>query len=148
MITLKPVFESSIKVGAVQEVGKTAKGIRKMIPIIGGTFSGEHIKGVILPGGADWQLIRADGVAEIEAHYTMLTDDGVHIYIVNKGFRHGSVEAMSKLAQGISVPPEQYYFRTTPFFEVEQGKYDWLTKSICVGIGERQKDCVSFKFYT
>lgn len=148
MIALNFAFESTITVGEIQDVGMTTKGIRKMIPILGGTFSGEHIRGEILPGGADWQLIRTDGVAEIEAHYTMRTDDGVLIYIVNRGYRHGPKEVMTRLAQGLHVPAKQYYFRSTPTFEVEQGKYDWLTKQVFIGIGERQPENVSFKFYS
>ena len=147
MITLIPTFDAKIEVGAVQEVGVTAKGIRKMIPILGGTFRGPEMEGVILPGGADWQLVRPDGVAEIEAHYTMKTNDGVTIYIINKGYRHGPPDIMEKLAQGMDVLPDQYYFRSSPTFEVEQGKYDWLTKSIFVGTGERHKDHVRFHFY-
>lgn len=147
MITLKPAFEAKIEVGVVQDVGVTVKGTRKMIPILGGTFAGEGMEGVILPGGADWQLVRPDGVAEIEAHYTMKTSDGVCIYIINKGYRHGPLHIMEKLAKGMEVAPDQYYFRSTPTFEVEQGKYDWLTKSIFVGTGERHKDHVLFQFY-
>ncbi|GFN31419.1 DUF3237 domain-containing protein [Paenibacillus xylaniclasticus] len=148
MITLKPVFEAKMEVGAVQEVGVTAKGIRKMIPILGGAFAGQEISGVILPGGADWQLVRPDGVAEIEAHYTMKTHDGVCIYIMNKGYRHGPPDIMAQMAQGIEVAPEHYYFRSSPIFEVEQGKYDWLTRKVFVGTGERRKDHVLFQFYS
>lgn len=147
MITLRPAFEAIIEVGAVQEVGATATGIRKMIPILGGTFAEPEMEGVILPGGADWQLVRPDGVAEIEAHYTMRTHDGVMIYIVNKGFRHGPPDVMEKLARGMEVSPDQYYFRSTPVFEVERGKYEWLAKSVFVGKGERRKDRVVFQFY-
>lgn len=147
MIALRPAFEARIEVGAVQEVGATAKGVRKFIPILGGTFSGPEIEGVILPGGADWQLVRPDGVAEIEAHYTMMTSDGVSIYIVNKGYRHGPPDVMEKLARGEDVAPDQYYFRSTPRFEVEQGKYDWLARSVFVGAGQRLKDQVLFKFF-
>lgn len=147
MIDLKLAFEAEIEVGPVQDVGVTSKGIRKMIPILGGTFAGPEMEGVILPGGADWQLVRPDGVAEIEAHYTMKTNDGVLIYIVNKGYRHGPPDVMEKLAKGIEVAPYQYYFRSSPTFEVEQGKYDWLARSVFVGTGERKKDRVLFRFY-
>jgi hypothetical protein len=105
------------------------------------------MEGVILPGGADWQLVRPDGVAEIEAHYTMMTGDGVSIYIVNKGYRHGPPDVMEKLARGEDVAPDQYYFRSTPRFEVAQGKYDWLARSVFVGTGQRRKDHVLIKFF-
>lgn len=147
MITLRPAFEARVEVGAIQEVGATARGIRKFVPILGGTFSGPEMEGVILPGGADWQLIRPDGVAEIEAHYTMMTSDGVGIYIVNQGYRHGPPDVMEKLARGEEVAPDQYYFRTTPRFEVARGKYDWLARSVFVGTGERHRDQVLVRFF-
>lgn len=146
-MTLKPAFEVRMEVGKVQHIGVTAKGTRKVIPIVGGTFEGEGIQGVILPGGADYQLIRPDGVAEIEAYHTLKTNDGVHIYMVNRGYRHGPPDIIEKLAKGIEVAPDQYYFRSTPVFEVEQGKYDWLMKNVFVGTGARHKDHVSFNFY-
>lgn len=147
MIALTPAFEARIEVGPAQEVGATAKGIRRMIPILGGSFAGPRMQGIILPGGADWQLVRPDGTAEIEAHYTMKTHDGVCIYIMNRGYRHGPPEIMQKLARGEEVAPDQYYFRSSPVFEVEQGTYDWLDKSVFVGTGERHKEYVFFRFY-
>lgn len=147
MISLKPAFEVKMEVGAAQDVGQTVKGMRKIIPILGGSFQGPALKGDILPGGADYQLVRSDGVAEIEAHHTLKTQDGVLIYMMNRGYRHGPRHIIENLAKGIEVAPDQYYFRCTPTFEVEQGKYDWLTKHIFVGSGERLKDHVLFKFY-
>ena len=60
--------------GLPQEIGKTTSGWRRIIPIMGGTFEGHIMKGEVLPGGFDWQLIRADGVAEIEARYSLQTE--------------------------------------------------------------------------
>ncbi|RUS48883.1 DUF3237 domain-containing protein [Cohnella sp. AR92] len=147
MIHSELAFEAVMEVGPVQELGATPKGARKMIPILGGRFSGPKIEGIILPGGADWQLIRNDGVAEVKALYTMKTADGTMIYIVNRGYRHGPKEVMSRLAAGEPVSPEDYYFRTTPVFEVEDGRYGWLNRTLMVGIGERTKESVRIRFY-
>lgn len=147
MMNAEFAFEALIEVGPIQEVGHTPKGARRMIPILGGRFSGPRIEGIVLPGGADWQLIRSDGVAEIEAMYTMKTSDGAMIYIVNKGYRHGPKEVMSRLAAGEIVSPDDYYFRTTPFFEVEDGRYAWLNRTLMIGKGERTKDAVRIRFY-
>lgn len=51
----------------------------------------------MLPGGADWQLLRHDGVTELEARYILRTDDGALIYVSNHALRHGSAEAMAAL---------------------------------------------------
>lgn len=148
IVKLSPAFTCSIIVGEAQEIGITPKGRRRMIPILGGDFEGEDFRGVILPGGADWQLIRPDGVAEIEALYTMQTADGVTVFIQNKGYRHGPKDVMEKLARGEAVSPDAYYFRTVATFEVESGKYDWLGRTMFVGVGARGKERVEFTFYS
>src|SRR6185437_2471156 len=93
---LQFVFEIQVDVtpGKLLELGATARGVKKIVPILGGQFEGSGIKGSIMPGGYDWQLIRHDGVAEVDARYVLKTDDDVLITITNKGLRHGTREAM------------------------------------------------------
>ena len=54
-------FEARVEVGAPLEVGQLPKGMRRIVPILRGTFEGPGIKGRVMPGGADWQIIGADG---------------------------------------------------------------------------------------
>lgn len=138
----KPGLEFSFRIsvdvtGGIQEVGHTAKGIRKIVPITGGTFEGPTIKGKVVGGGYDWQLIRTEGVAEIDARYILQTDDGALITIVNTGLRHGPPEVMQRLAKGEDVDPSEYYFRSIPVFETGEPKYSWLTRSIFIASGIR-----------
>ncbi len=109
-------FELRATVDTPQEVGDTPAGRRRFIPITGGTFEGPKLKGTILPGGADAQVIRNDGVTDLVARYTLKVDDGTLIYVVNRGLRHGPPEVMQRLMRGESVDPAAYYFRTTPVF--------------------------------
>jgi hypothetical protein len=81
-------------------VGDISYGERRIIPITGGSFVGPRLSGRVLPGGADWQVIRRDGITELEARYTLETDDGALIYVLNKGIRSGSKEVMERLARG------------------------------------------------
>jgi len=118
-----------------------------MVPILSGTFEGPKIKGVILPGGIDWQLVRSDGITEIEAHYSLKTDDGVQIRVINKGFRHGPPEVMQRLVAGDAVDPAEYYFRAAPIFEAPSGRYDWLNRSLFVSSGERYPNRVVLRFF-
>ena len=65
-------------------------GRRKYVPITGGYFAGQHVNGEslsgdVLPGGADWQLERPDGVLEIDALYSIRTSDDQTIIIHNSG---------------------------------------------------------------
>jgi len=141
------VFKAEVLVDKIMDLGATQHGNRRIIPITGGTFEGPSIKGMIVPGGADWQIIRSDSVAELEARYALRTDDDALIYIVNKGYRHGPPEVMQRLAKGEQVDPKEYYFRATPTFETSSAKYDWLTKNIFVATGERKQNSVILDFY-
>jgi hypothetical protein len=144
---LEFAFIATVTLGAIQEVGNTPHGRRRIIPITGGTFEGPAIKGTVEPGGADWQIIRADNVAELDAQYTLKTDDGFFIYIRNKGYRHGPVEVLQRLAKGEEVNPKEYYFRAAPVFETASEKYNYLNKYIYIASGERKKDSVVIHFY-
>ncbi len=141
---LEFVFEISVQVtpGKIQEVGETGKGIRRIVPITGGTFEGPNIKGIIVAGGYDWQLLRSDHVSEIEARYILQTDDGALITIVNKGLRHGPAEVMKRIALGEAVNADEYYFRSIPVFETGAQQYHWLMKNIFIATGIRKPDKV------
>ena len=131
-------FRISVDVTGIQELGKTAKGIRKIVPITGGSFEGPNIKGKVVPGGYDWQLLRADEVLEIDARYMLQTDDGDLITIMNTGMRHGPPEIMQRLAKGEEVDPSDYYFRSIPVFETGNPKYAWLMRSVFIATGIRK----------
>ena len=109
-------FEVRAAIAAAVIVGQSAYGLRRLIPITGGSFSGPRLKGEVVPGGGDYQLVRPDGVTMVEARYTLKTDDGALIYVNNRGL----------IASGAAV-------RTTPEFEAPAGPYDWLNKTLFVG---------------
>lgn len=112
--------------------------MRRIVDIIEGTVTGPLLRGTILAGGADWQILRDDGVAELHAHYVLKTGDGVLIQVRNRGLRHGPEEVLRRIAEGHRVNPGDYYFRTTPVFEAPAGRYDWLNRSIFVATAERE----------
>ena len=144
---LEFAFEAVITLDSAQDLGITTYGKRRIIPITGGTFEGPNMKGTIVAGGADWQTVRADGTADLEARYTLKTDDNVLIYIQNKGIRTGKPKVLARLAKGEKVNPSEYYMRTTATFEVAEGKYSWLTKSVVVATGMRNAKSVVIRFY-
>ena len=131
------VFEARVSVAPPLELGETPRGRRRVIHITGGTVSGPRLSGTIIPGGADWQIIRSDGVTELTALYEIKTDDGVLIHVTNRGLRHGPEAVMQRLARGEAVDPAEYYFRTVPVFEAPTGRYDWLNRAVFVGSGAR-----------
>jgi hypothetical protein len=132
-------FRISVDVTAgIQEVGNIAKGIRRVVPITGGTFEGPDIRGRVVAGGYDWQLIRRDGVAEIDARYLLKTDSGHLITLTNTGLRHGPPEVMQSLATGKEVAPSEYYFRSIPLFETSNPEHEWLMRSVFIATGIRR----------
>ena len=59
------------------ELGQTAQGHRRIVPLTGGTFSGPEMSGRLLPGAsADWQIILPDGIALGDIRYILQTDQG------------------------------------------------------------------------
>ena len=145
---LEYILELKVKLDPAIVVGETALGIRRIIPIIGGSVEGPNIKGTIVRGGADWQVLRPDGVTELEAHYQFRTDDGELIYIKNTGLRVASPEVAAQLANGALLSGDQYYFRAVPKFEAPRdGKYAWLNDAIFVCSGARLPDAVSIKVW-
>ena len=93
-------FEARVEVGAPLEVGQLPRGTRRIVPILRGTFEGPGIKGKVMPGGADWQIIGADGFSELDTRYTLETDGGRLIYVQNAGIRHAAPEVMQRLLRG------------------------------------------------
>jgi hypothetical protein len=145
-LNLQPLLKAEIILAAAQELGDTPLGRRRIIGITGGQFFGERLSGRVLPGGADWQVIRGDGVADLDARYTLETSDGALIYVRNRGYRHGSVEIAKKLSSGEEVDPSLYYMRTTPWFETGDARYAWLNRIVCVATGARRPAAVELTF--
>jgi hypothetical protein len=144
---LEFIFAASVTVDKALDVGDTGKGRRRIVPITGGDFSGPRGHGTVVPGGADWQVLRQDGVAELEARYTLKADDGALIYVRNHALRHGPPEVIAAIAAGRAVDPAHYYFRGATFFETGAARFSWLTKSIVICTGEREPSRVKVAFY-
>jgi len=147
MLRLERLFSAQISLARPQELGETPQGRRRIIGITGGSFSGARLAGRVLPGGADWQRIRADGVADLDARYTLETHDGALIYVTNRGYRHGPSAILEKLAAGEEVDPSLYYMRTTPLFETGDARYAWLNRVICVATGARRPAAVELEVF-
>jgi hypothetical protein len=139
---VEATLEPALELGILPDGGR-----RRIIPIAGGVVRGPELAGEVLRGGADWQLVRADGVAEIEARYTLRTDRGELISVTNPGYRHAPPDIMRKLVAGEPVPAGSYYFRTTPRFEVASERLAWMMRTIFVADGIREPDRVRIRFF-
>jgi hypothetical protein len=141
------VFEGLADLGPPIEIGRVPHGERRIFPILGGVFEGPFIRGKILNGGADWQIVRADGTAEIDTRYTLQTDAGATIYVRNAGIRTGPPEVLARLRAGETAEPSSYYFRTSPRFETSAPELAWLTRAIFVCSAERMSSQVMLRVW-
>jgi hypothetical protein len=144
---LQLLFEAHGSLEAPIVVGQAPEGLKRVVPIVGGTFEGPKIRGTLVPGGADWQYVRADNVTVVEARYLLRTDDDVLIEVHNRGLRHGPQETMRRLAAGEHVDPREYYFRATPSLTAPAGKYDWLNRSLFICSGARYATAITLWVY-
>lgn len=144
---LEFLFRTRVTVAPPIQIGTVAAGERRIIPITGGSFEGKGIRGEVIPGGADWQLVSKDGSAVVEARYTLKTDDGALIYVRNSGVRNGPQEILEAIRRGEPVNPELYYFRTSPVFETATPAYEHLNRIVAIGSGMRLADEVIIDFY-
>ena len=144
---LRFAFQAEVQVGVPLDFGETQNGHRRVVPIQGGSVSGPRLQGRILPGGADWQILHPGGAASLDARYTIETDQGSLIYVVNRGLRHGTPEVVERLNRGERVDPGAYYFRSVAAFETSAEECVWLTRAIILGVGERCPDTVVIRFW-
>ena len=118
-LTTELVMELKVNIGAPVTIGESDMGTRRFIPITGGEFVGKNIRGEVIPGGADWQLTRPDGITEVKAIYAIKTQDGAVIEVDNRGL--------------VDRSDNSTYVRTVPTFKAPVGTYDWLNKRIFTG---------------
>src|SRR5258708_5124970 len=140
LMTLQVVVPPPQKLGAVPH------GTRLIAPIASGTFEGPRMRGKVLPGGADWLLLRSDGVLELDLRITLETDDGALIFMTSLGLRHGPPEVLAALARGESVDPSKYYFRTAARFETSAPQYAFLNRLIAISSGDRRPNGPVYTF--
>jgi len=127
----------SVEVGELMSMGQGPVGERRRVDILGGTFEGPRLRGTVLPG-ADWQLLRQDGVLDLDARYALRAEGGGLVHVLSQGLRHGPPEVMARLARGEDVDPASYVFRTVMRFETGEPGLAFLNKTIAVGVAQRK----------
>jgi muconolactone delta-isomerase len=145
---LTPVYRLEATLGEPLDLGDTAQGHRRIVPLIGGTFTGPEMSGVLVPGAsADWQRVLLDETALIDVRYTLQIDDGALLYVRSRGVRHGSPEILARLARGEDVDASEYTFRTATRIETAVPELAWLNKGVFISVGGRQPGAVIYETY-
>lgn len=147
MLSAQPIFTIQCELDGIMSLGHTPLGERRIVNILGGPVRGPRLNGRVLPGGADWQIIRVDGAADIQARYTIETDAGARVLVDSVGLRHGPPEVIEKLARGEPVEPALYYFRTVMRFETAHPTVDWMNRILAIARGQRDARAVRLDVY-
>jgi hypothetical protein len=142
LLSGRPIFRIHAELAEIVNFGATPYGERRVTDILGGRVEGARLTGRVLPGGADWQVIRADGAADISARYTIEAVSGGRILVSSEGLRHGPPEVIARLAAGETVDPALYYFRTVMRFETADQECDWLNRILAIAYGAREPKAV------
>jgi hypothetical protein len=134
---LEFLFTLTAEVGEIVTMGAAPLGERRVVQITGGRFEGPQLRGDVL-GGADWQIVRADGTIDLDARYAIKEARGGVVQVVSQGMRHGPPDVLARLARGEDVPGDQYFFRTIMRFETGASEIAFLNKTIAVATAERK----------
>jgi hypothetical protein len=145
---LRKVYRLEATLARPLDLGDTAQGHRRIVPLTGGTFTGPEINGELLPGAsADWQILLADGTALGDIRYTLRTDRGELLYVRSRSVRQGSAKVLARLGRGEDVDASEYTFRTSTQIETAAAPLDWLNKGVFIGVGGRQAAGVIYETY-
>jgi hypothetical protein len=147
MLSTAPIFTIEAELAPMMNLGRTPVGERRIIGILGGTARGPKLNGRVLPGGADWQIVRADGAADISARYTIESESGARILVNSDGLRHGPPEVLAALLRGEAVDPSSYYFRTVMRFETSDPGLAWMNRILAIAHGERLASAVKLDVF-
>jgi hypothetical protein len=146
--SLRRVFRLDAELAAPVDLGPTPEGHRRVIAFTGGRVTGPALTGeVVADGGADWQIVRPDGVAVADIRCTLRTDGGALLLVTATGRRHGPPEVLARLARGEPVAPDAYTFRIAATIETADDELSWLNDGVFVAVGARRPDGVTYDLY-
>lgn len=136
-----------VNVAAPIDLGVADGEHRRIVPILGGNVDGPLLKGIVISGGADYQVLRSETLSQLEARYALETDDGDRIAVHNLGVRSGSAEDISRIVRGETVDPTRIYFRSSPRFSAGSERWAWLGSRVFIATGERTPETVLLHVY-
>jgi hypothetical protein len=143
---LERAFDVDALLGPLEDHGMTRAGHRRVVPIASGQVTG-LFEAEILPGGADWQLVRPDGAIEIDTRYSARTAAGEYVHFRTSGVRSGPPRILEALLRGEPVDPSDYYFRVAVHLETSASRLAILEQSIFVASAIREANRVSYTAY-
>lgn len=145
---LEFLYEITANLDAPHAIGDNPHGHRLIIPVTGGSLEGPHLKGKVLPTtGADWLLVRPDGVGELDVRLAVQTEDNALIYVTYRGYITKLMELLPRWSAGEQIPREEHYFSITPYFETSAAQYAWLQQVVAIGMGTLIPGAVKYDIF-
>jgi uncharacterized protein DUF3237 len=123
-INSRPLMVLRLATPATSGLASMPPGTLTIVPVTGGSFDGERLRGKVLAGGGDWVTTRGNGTLTLDLRITLETDDGGLIHMTFTGVRDDA----------------NHYFRTAPRFETAVPKYAFLNRLVAVGSGETRPE--------
>jgi uncharacterized protein DUF3237 len=135
---LTQVYRVKAVLGAPLDFGDVLAGHRRVVPLVGGTFTGPELNGNLLPSGsASWRIVLPDGTALAEIRYTLQTDRGALLYVRSSGVGPGNCEMAARLGRGEDVDLGEHLFHAVTRIETAAPYLDWLNKGVFVTVAGR-----------
>ena len=141
------LFTMSAEIGTPDRIGDTPLGRRVIWPVTGGHFEGPEMKGIVLPGGGDWLLVRKDGSFQLDVRATLKTHDDHLLLFTHRGIIRVDPAFVDRFSAGEIIDPSHVYFRAAPVFEAGPGPYEWLNAAVTVGIGARRGGTIVWEIF-
>ncbi|RJP25089.1 MAG: DUF3237 domain-containing protein [Candidatus Abyssobacteria bacterium SURF_5] len=141
------LFDIEAELSLPELIGQVPEGLRIHFYIQGGKFEGPKLRGTLKPVGADWFVIRPDGIGQLDVRATLETDDGAAIYVYYKGLIDFPEDVKKELAQGGLPQGGEFRILTNPTFRTSSPKYSWLNGTFAVGVGSSGENKVKYSIY-
>ncbi|MEH6542509.1 MAG: DUF3237 domain-containing protein [Porticoccaceae bacterium] len=144
---LKPLLTMHADLKPPVDVGPGPYGNRMIFDVIGGTFTGDKLRGTLLPSGGDWILIDEQGVGKLDVRITLQTEDGALLYVQYHGVLAMNEAVNVAIGGGKAMDFGDTYFMTQPRVETGDERYRWLNDIVAVAEGRVVDHAVEYKVY-
>ncbi|KAK3670488.1 hypothetical protein LTR78_009592 [Recurvomyces mirabilis] len=148
--SLQFLFHLECDMETFRHIGEGPYGDRSTVIFKGGRFEGPKLRGEILPGGGDWEIVRNHGdqqTAHLNTRYNLVTHDGATIYLQTTGTRTGSRSVLEKLGNDTSIDPDQFKMRLHLTMETGDERYNWINSGVFIASSGRNGDQVIYDAY-
>jgi len=150
--SLQFLFHLECDMDVFHHIGPGPHGDRSTVIFKGGRFEGPRLRGEILPGGGDWEIVRDDEAAgtqtaHLDTRYNLQTHDGAVIYLQTTGVRTGRKEVLEKLGEDEGIGADEFKMRLHCTMETGDERYRWVNDRVFVASSGRSGSRVIYDAY-